>query len=235
MNTRDELKEYILRRLGAPLVQVEVSTDMLDDIINDTIKEFSEFAYSTELIQYIKVDCQGMGEYNISKKVQAVLKLSKGEGFFFGNSVRDGFVANWYTDMITNSLGDAVGSVINLSNQAAMMDKYFGSEINHNYNIYKRKLYIFEDYVGPLLMEAAVEYEADDDGDDIFNQTWVKAMCVARARLMQSTVTGKYSGNLIGGSAINYDRMESLALQEIEQLKEELLTKYAGPAPIMVG
>jgi hypothetical protein len=60
-------------------------------------------------------------------------------------------------------------------------------------------------------------------------------MVTAQARLIQSTVTGKYSQTLVGGATINYSEMRALAQEEIQILKEELQTQYAGPAPIFVG
>lgn len=234
INTRDKLKEYIYAQLGAPLVNVEVHEDQLDFIIDDTIKEFSSFAYDGELVEYIKLDSTGTGEYNISSKVESIQKISKGEGFFFGNSVKDGFVSDAFSELITSAVGDMVGFAIQTSNSQAMMDKFFGNEINYNYNANKKKLYIFENYIGPLLIEADIEYTPDAI-DDIFDHVWIKAMCTAQARLIQSTVTGKYDASLVGGSRINYQDMRALAQEEIAQLKEDLQLKYAGPAPILIG
>lgn len=235
MNTRAELKDYILRELGYPLIQVEITDDMQDDIINSTIKEFSEFAYDGELIEYIKVDCTGMGEYIINSKVESITRLSKGEGFFYGNSVRDGFVPDDYVNLVSSSTGDAISKVIQTSNTGAMMDKFFGNEINYNYNHNKRKLYVFENYTGPLLMEAYVQYIPDESGDDIFNHTWIKKMCTEQSRLRQSNITGKFESALVGGARINHEKMQQQAEQNIEILREELITKYSGAAPILIG
>ena len=40
LTSNEQLKEYILRQLGAPLVQVEVSDEQMNDIINTTIQEY---------------------------------------------------------------------------------------------------------------------------------------------------------------------------------------------------
>lgn len=234
MNTKELLKEYILRRLGAPIVQVEVSTEQLDDIILDTIKEFSSFAYDGELIKYIKLDCSGKGEYNVDASIQSIQKLSKGSAFFLGSTSRDGFVSDDITRMITNNVGDGVATLINFSSAMSLIDTFFGDDINYNYNYNKKKLYIFENYSGPLLLECSTEY-IPDEIDAIYGHQWVKAMCVAQARLLQSTVTGKFDAPIISGARINYADMRSLALDEIEKLKEDLLLKYAGPAPVFVG
>lgn len=234
MNTKAELKDYILRKLGSPIVQVEVSDDQLEDIINDTIKEFSEFAYDGELIQYFLIDCAGRGEYSVDSSIQSIQKLSKGSAFFTGNMAKDGFVSDDITKMITNNIGDGIASMLNFSMTTSLIDYYFGDDINYNYNHNKKKLYIFEEYSGPMIIECNTEYVPDAE-DEIFNHQWVKAMCIAQARLQQSVVVGKFDASLVSGTRINYADMRSLAQEEIEKLKEDLMLKYAGPSPIFIG
>ena len=55
LTSNEQLKEYILRQLGAPLVQVEVSDEQMNDIINTTIQEYSNFALEGELTKYLKI------------------------------------------------------------------------------------------------------------------------------------------------------------------------------------
>jgi hypothetical protein len=106
-------------------------------------------------------------------------------------------------------------------------------EINYTFNEYARQLKIMENFSGNMLIHYNYYYTPEVK-DAIFNQPWVKAMAVAQSKLMQSTITGKYAQALIGGATINYSDMRARAETEIGELKEELFTKYAGPAPIMI-
>jgi hypothetical protein len=234
VDTKQKLKDYILRQLGAPYLEVEVTTDMMDDIIDETISEFSSFAYDGRLLEYLTFDINGKGEYNVNKSVESVLKLSKGGGLAASGSVKDGYVSGVYTDMITNTSGDAIANLIQISATSSLLDHFFGDEINYSYNSNKRKLYIYENYIGPLVMEAALNY-IPNDTDEIYNHNWVKRMSVAQTRLLQSTVTGKLDTSLVGGARINYADMRTQANDEIQNLKEELFSKYGGPAPIFIG
>ncbi len=91
-----------------------------------------------------------------------------------------------------------------------------------------------EPYHGFVIIEASQEY-VPDAVDYIFDNNWIKRMVVARCKLIQSDTTGKYDQNLIGGARINHDKMQQRAESEIEILREELLTKWGGAAPILIG
>ena len=40
--TKAELKDYCLRRLGAPVLEINVDDDQIDDLIDDAIQLFQE-------------------------------------------------------------------------------------------------------------------------------------------------------------------------------------------------
>ena len=48
-------------------------------------------------------------------------------------------------------------------------------------------------------------------------------------------VTGKYDQTLVGGARVNYSDLKSEAESSIQELNEELLTKWSDPAPISIG
>ena len=52
--TRQELVEYALRRLGAPVLEINVADEQLDDILDDTIQYFQERHYDGVIRTYLK-------------------------------------------------------------------------------------------------------------------------------------------------------------------------------------
>ena len=45
INTKEKLRDYIKRRLGAPLLRVELTEDMLNDCIDKAVEIYSEYGY----------------------------------------------------------------------------------------------------------------------------------------------------------------------------------------------
>ena len=52
--TKAELKEYCLRRLGKPVLEVNVSDDQIDDAIDYSIQKFQTYHYEGAERVYLK-------------------------------------------------------------------------------------------------------------------------------------------------------------------------------------
>ena len=52
--TRDELKEYCLRQLGAPVLEINVADEQIDDLLDDTIQYFNERHFDGVEKTYLK-------------------------------------------------------------------------------------------------------------------------------------------------------------------------------------
>ena len=55
-SSRQELVEYALRRLGAPVLEINVADEQLDDILDDTIQHFQERHYDGVIRTYLKYE-----------------------------------------------------------------------------------------------------------------------------------------------------------------------------------
>jgi len=55
-SSRQELVEYALRRLGAPVLEINVADEQLDDILDDTIQYFQERHYDGVIRTYLKYE-----------------------------------------------------------------------------------------------------------------------------------------------------------------------------------
>ena len=54
VTSKTELKEYALRRLGKPVLEINVSDTQIDDALDYTIEMFQEFHYSGTERVYLK-------------------------------------------------------------------------------------------------------------------------------------------------------------------------------------
>lgn len=241
MKTKRELIKYTRTMLGEPSIQVEVTDDQMSYIIDDAIQKFTEYAYG-HLEESVIIELNGAGEYALPELITNVIKLSKGSNnsFNFSGKYGDGMVPDMWSEQyfstsVGNSgIGNIIENVIPIVNTQAMYSKYFGDDVNCNFNPYKKVLQVLENYTGNALLHYQYEYKAGEF-DNIYDHEWIKGYVKARTKEMWGTVTGKYDQALVGGARINYDRLISEAQQEIERLHEELLNKWGDPAPIMIG
>lgn len=233
IRTNDDLVDYIKRQLGYPSVEVELTSDQIQDCIDYSIKEFSSFAWDGELEESVILTVDGRGTYQLPDFITNIIALKSIQGFqnYGQNYIPDRWSEEFFRAFESNSTG--IDAVISISNTFTMYEKYMQKEINYYFNPYKNTIQIMEEFSGNVVIYYTYEY-TPDKRDKIYDHQWVKDMSVAKSRYTQSTVTGKYSQTLIGGATINYDDMRSKAETEIEDLKEQLFSKYGGPAPILI-
>ena len=58
--TKQELADWVLRRLGAPLVTVEISDEQLEDVIDEALQFYREWHFdgTERVFRTIKVDAK---------------------------------------------------------------------------------------------------------------------------------------------------------------------------------
>ena len=52
--SKTTLKEYALRQLGKPVLDINVDDDQIDDIIDDALQYFAEYHYDGTIRTYLK-------------------------------------------------------------------------------------------------------------------------------------------------------------------------------------
>lgn len=239
IDSKQKLVDYVKMQLGHPVITVEVPTPQIEQIIDDAVNKFTEYAYGT-LEGTVLIQLSGKKDYVMPNTMTNVIKLSKGGTSNLTNFSANfgaGYVPNlWSEQFFSGTLtGNIVPGILSISTTTAMLDKFLGDDIVYNFNPHKKVLQVLEDYNGPVILHYKYEYLADDNNDLVFNHEWVKAYSKAKVKELWGTITGKYDQALVGGARINYDRMLTEAQTEIEKLDEQLLTKWSDPCPIAIG
>ena len=57
-STRQELIDYCLRRLGAPVLEINVDDDQIDDLVDDAFQYFQERHFDGVERMYLKYEIQ---------------------------------------------------------------------------------------------------------------------------------------------------------------------------------
>lgn len=240
ITTKQALIHYTKVQLGYPTIQVEVTDEQMSYIIDDVVQKFTEYSYGT-LEESVVVDIAGAGEYKLPGLITNILKLSKGSsasGMNFDGNYGEGLVPDmWTQQYVTAQIGGGgiFENIIPVMNTQAMYSKYFGDDLNCNFNPHRKILQVLENYTGKCLLHYNYEYIADEEYDLVYNHEWVKGYTRAKVKQMWGTVTGKFDQTLVGGARVNYDRFLSEAQSELEELDRQLLDRWSDPCPMFVG
>ena len=77
ITTKEGLRNYIKSQLGAPSINIEVTDAQMNEIIDDAIQKFTEYAYGT-LEGTVIVQLNGAGDYDMPNAMTNLIKMSKG-------------------------------------------------------------------------------------------------------------------------------------------------------------
>lgn len=235
----DKLKDYILRKLGSPVVNVELTDDQLTDAIDDALIKFTEVAMEGQLEKVLLLDVvEGTREYKIDEKIRSIVEVATGSssGTFSNFQVHGMMVtpSEFWSQAQLQGDTDLVNMQI-LSSQLSLMDEMFSNAINFNFSSATNILSFTEDIgkrTDKLLLDCYSHYDLDIKNDNIFNHEWVKDYSVASALFQWGQNVGKFEGTLISGEKINYNDMKTKGAESILKLEDDLLTKWSEPMGI---
>lgn len=239
IKTKSDLADYILRKLGSPVIDVELSEDQIDDVIDAVIREYSEYAMDGQEEKCFIVPLEkDTNTYILDDHIYSIINLRTASNFS-PFMIPGGYVINNTYNFIGFGGNGPMGlsDIQMLTAQFQMIQDYFNIPINHTFNSNNNKLILLDNthQINEKMLVHCWSYYKPDEIDGIFNHPWVKDMCVAKSKLQWATNVGKYSAPLLNGATINYGEIYSQGQSEEERLHQELLDRWSPPLGIHVG
>ena len=226
IKTKEALRDFIKRRLGAPLLKVELTEDMLNDCIDKEIEVYSEYGYDGTTQETLLVELtNGQLDYQLPDSVIAVTGLQCSSTYSTFINIPAGYTLAM--NPITLNMQDNISNIDiqSMTQRMAKMSNLrniFDVQVNFDFNHNTKVLRFFEQPVSSVaVLELGLEYEPGEI-DNIYNNQWIKKRAEGEAWVMWSSVMGKYSSSLVNGSEINYADMQSKGEALIEKSEEEL-------------
>jgi hypothetical protein len=229
-----ELKQYIFRKLGHPVINVEIDDTQMDDCIDEALKTFIESHYDACEIGFIEVEVQaGIKEYILGDSIQGVLECLNIEGI--GSSI-------WLDDEpllllrpVTLSEPHDYYDIVSVEvyrQRMALIEDTFKNHILFEFNDVTKKL-IFPDppkRTGTRILKIIQAAVDTNDSALVHDSLWLKKYSVALARIQWGVNLGKYDGaQLPGGVTINFAGILEKGESDKETLLTELDEKYTEP------
>lgn len=233
------LKQYILRKLGHPVINIEIDNTQLDDCIDEALKTFLENHYDAVDIGYVGVEVSaGTGYYTLPDSIQGVLECLNIEG--------QSSSSLWIDDdpllILRPGLHGGhniepegffdVTSVEVMRQRMALWEDTYKTHILFEFNDVTKRLTFPETPTSTgtrilKVVQAAVDTE---DTSTVSDSLWLKKYAVALARVQWGVNLDKYEGaQLPGGVTINASGILEKGEADIEKLLVELDEKYTEP------
>ena len=244
--SRQTLKEYALRRLGHPVIEINIDDSQMEDALDDAIQFFQEYHFDGVLQVFL---------------THQVTQTDINNGYLDMDAIDSNVVS------VTRLFNLAVNSVnlFDVSYQLALND-FFGTFTPGtltNYTITKQHLEMLEDILDPeknirfskVQNRLYGDFNWSDDLDagdylvieayskldpetytEIYNDRLLKQYVTALFKRTWGNNLSKFEGvQLPGGVQFNGQRILDEAREEIDKIKEEVQETFQLPPDFSVG
>lgn len=247
LNSFTDLRNYCLKALGAPVIDIELDEEQIKDRIQDAIEFFIERHYDgTEQTVYLHtVTAQEAAAQciNVPENIQAIVDVQLGSGnITAGGSTVAGLgvlTPTFTTEQIFASAqtGSFAGYFLTKSYYSMIQDM-FQPHANYAYTPSTHRMTL----IGTTLFEGqvvAIEgYKTVEPENfvDIYNERFIKKLATAYIKKQWAVNLKKYTGvQLAGGIVLNGQIIYDEAIQEIDKLEEDFEERYEMQCSLMIG
>ena len=245
-NSRQTFIDYCLRSLGAPVIEINVDEDQLDDRVDEALQFYQyyhddaiEKVYLKHVITQTDIDNGYITTNDLITDVVRILPLRDAVSSTDMFDIRYQMHLNdIYSLGFLGSLTDYVMG----QQWLALLDLVIDSDDKHvNFEKHKNRLEIFMDWseeveVGDNLIVECYRIIDPDTFTDVYNDYFLKRYCTALIKKQWGQNLIKFEGMVMpGGVTFNGRQLFDDAVQELEQLVEEARLNWEKPVDFMTG
>lgn len=245
--SKQQLKDYCLRKLGFPVVEINISPEQIDDCVDEALQKFVHFHYDATVRKYIlhQITTQELQNKVITlpQEIAFVVSLLP-IGPMGGRSVEfsDYWAIEWASYMTLRDISQGAGLlnfVMTQQNLSALQSVLNPQKIV-DFNIHSNQLTIMSDLTGfkegdYFCLDAYVSVDGDTF-TDLWNNMWLKKYTTALMKKQWGVNLSKFQGvQLLNGVTLDASGIMSDADAQIEKLEQELELSYQDPVAFFIG
>ena len=246
--SRATLIDYCKRKLGDPVIEINVDEDQLEDRVDEALQYYQEYHSDATLRTYLKhqvTSTHKTNEYiSLSSNIIFVSKL-----FPISSSFNSSF--NFFDikyQMMLNDIADLQNFAGDLAyyeqmqQYLSLLDVKLNGHPQVQFQRKQNRLYIFGDFADNDIKEGeyivAEVYEIVDPSahTSVFNDMWMKEYTTALIKQQWGSNLLKFEGmQLPGGVVLNGRQIFDDATTDIDKLRETIRMEHEMPPDFFVG
>lgn len=241
---RDSFKEYCLRRLGKPVIEINVDPDQLDDRVDEAIQYYWDYHFDGTEMTYYKHQVQ---QVDIDNKYIILPENIIGavEVFPIGDpSIRSDDLFNIRYQIALNDLYTLTSvSMIPyylVMQHLDLVSQFLVGRQPIRYNRLSNKCYIDMDWanvqIGEYLLIRAYYVIDPNVYPMMWREWWLQRYACALIKRQWGQNLTKFGGiALIGGVTFDGQKIYDDAQEEIDNLEHRMITDFSLPVLDMIG
>lgn len=244
ISTRENFIEYCLRKLGSPIVEINIDPDQIEDRIDEAIEYFRLYHWDgieRVFLKYKVTETDAANRYiTLPDYIYGINKVyNTASGTSASKSIFD-----LQYQLRLNDLYDLTSTSIIYYSQVMshlqLLDTILNGQKIYNFNRLNGKLIIETNWTQNIGVNSYILiecYRALDPATAplIWNDIWLKHYATALLKKQWGANIKKFDGmQLPGGITVDGKSLWNEAVEEIEALEDELKNKQA-PLGIFIG
>jgi hypothetical protein len=244
-STRDEFKEYCLRALGKPVIDINVDDDQVEDRIDQAIKFYWDYHYDgTELMYYkhqVTAETIANKYIDLPENIIGVVKIFD----LGGSAISSGGMFNIryqiaLNDMYTLTNVSMVPYYQMVHERLDLIKEMLSGSPIIRYNRHRNRLHIDQDATdlieGSYIIVQSYQVVDPEEFSDVWGDRWLAEYATQLIKRQWGGNLSKFEGlQLPGGVTFNGQKIYDDADAKIKDMEETMINDYSLPVLDMIG
>lgn len=242
-SSREQLKDWCLRQLGFPVIEINVDDDQVEDRVDEALQYFQQFHFDGVERWYLK---HQLTQENISNGwipiTENIIGVTRIFPITSSNATVNMFDLRYQLrlhELYDFTSTSYVNYVLTMQH-IRTLDMLFSGEQPIRFNRHTDKLYIDMNWpmtsAGEWLVIEGHIIVDPDTYTDVYNDRMLKKLATAYIKKQWGNNMKKFGGmQLPGGIMMNGQQVYDEAAQEIKEIEDLIRNTYEEPPSMMLG
>lgn len=242
--SREEFKEYCLRKLGKPVIEINVDDDQVEDRIDESLRYYWDYHFDGTEKVYYKHAVTAQDKQNkyitLPENIIGAVRV-----FPIGDpSIRSDDLFNIRYQIALNDLYTLTAySMIPYymaMQHLALISEFLVGQQPIRFSRHRNRLYVdtkWDNYnEGDFILVEAYEVVDPDIFADVWADRWLQNYCTEKIKYQWGANLTKFTGmQLPGGLQFNGEKIMNDAKEAIEAMEKDMILNYSLPVADMIG
>ena len=242
--TRATLQDYCLRNLGAPVIEINVDEDQVEDRTDEAIQFYQEFHSDAVIREYLKHELTATDITNsyitVADSVTSIVRMLKINASSGSTLFDMGYHMRMNDIFMLQGLSTQLQSYEQSQQKLSLIDHTLNTEEHVRFSRHIDRVHMDEGFgdLGAGEFIVLEVYSIIDPGTyaDVYNDFYLKKYLTALIKRQWGANMMKFDGfQLPGGITMNGRQMFEDAIEEIAGLEEECRLMWAMPDNFLMG
>jgi len=242
--SREDLKQHCLRRLGAPVVDINVDDEQLEDRIDEAIAYYRDYHFDGTEHVYFKhlttAQDQQNGYIDVPNTINGVSGCFVLGGTYSVNNlfnVRYQIHLNDLYDLLQSSVVPYVMAMTHVN----LLEEVFVGKQPIRYNRHINRVYIDTSWEEKIPVDSFIILDAykvvdPDEYTDMYSDRWLLRYTTQLFKRQWGENLKKFEGlQMPGGITFNGQKIWEEATEALTKLEDEMISSYSLPVHDMIG